>query len=106
MSAKVSVVSGSVTRWKLQVEQPVMAQSVLTGVPCSEPSCTSAVPASGWDQGHYTPAKTSLSELLHFSQALKENKDKIQLMEQLLSATGHKQILTTFQTTYYNQWIF
>lgn len=46
---------------KVEVEQPVTALSVLTGIPCSEPSSISALPAPGWDQGHYTPAKTSLS---------------------------------------------
>lgn len=81
MSAKATAVPTSVTRWKLQVEQPVTAPSVLTGAPCNKPSSTSALPASGRDQGHYTPAKTSLSQLPHFSQALKESKDKIQLME-------------------------
>lgn len=46
------------------------------------PSSTATLPSSGWERGRKAPAKSSLSYFPHLSQALGENKDKIQLKDQ------------------------
>lgn len=104
MSAKASVVPGSVTRWKLsslwqhclcsQGHPAVSPAPFQPCLPLGETKGTTALPK---------PASQSFPISLKPLKKLDEDSADEPI---LLSATGHKEILTAFQTTYYNQWIF